>query len=87
MAVGESDKEESEEEESDEESGEKPKKKEKPVVYLYHWLDFGWCCSRRGSYRNFYEDGHPKYRNAMPPRDIALFKMIQEYKEENLDFL
>ena len=57
----------------------KPKREPPPMVCLYHWLDFGWCCSRRGSYRNFDEDGHPKYERGMVPKDIALFKMIQEY--------
>ena len=75
------------EEESSEESGGKPKKKDPPpMVCLYQWLDFGWCCSQRGYHTNFYEDGHPKYRNKMSPKDIALFKMIQEYDTSDIGF-
>ena len=65
--------------ESDEGPCGAPKKKDKPVVYLYHYLDFGWCNSQRGTYKNFHEDGHPKYPRRMLSKDIALFKMVDEY--------
>ena len=50
------------------------------MEYLFHWLDFGWCMSHRPPLTD------SKLPNTMSDRDIALFKMIQEYDGDQKDY-